>query len=151
MAAIASITVFDGAATPVSHTLVAESISREADGTLVASWKEALTSVPDYAQIKVTGKKKRLPTGITRSSFRVEVPVMESVSGVNSSGYTAAPKVAYIDTVEIVNYASDRSTVEGRRLVRQLAINLAGNVSTTVTPSTAGPVPNAFDTLVFPT
>lgn len=144
----ANITVFDGAATPVTHTLVGEDIVREADGTVVARWKESLAGVPDNAQIRVTTKKRKLPSGVFRVSVRAEVPVMESVSGVNSSGYTAPPKVAYTDTVEVVGYFHERGTLTGRRLARQLALNAAGNVSTSVAPVTTGPVPELFDQLI---
>lgn len=144
----ANITVFDGAATPATHTLVGEDIKRLPDGSVQAIWKESLPSVPDYAQIRATQTKRKLPSGVIRVATRVEVPVMESVSGQNSSGYTAAPKVAYVDTTEIVGYYHERSTVAGRRLSRQLCINLAGNVSTSVAPATTGPVPELFDQLI---
>lgn len=144
----ANITVFDGAATPVSHTLIGESVSQDTDGTIVSRWKESLPGVPDYAQIRLTSKKRKLPSGIFRVSARTEVPVMESVSGVNSSGYTAAPKVAYIDTMETVGYFSERGTLTGRRLVRQLHTNLLNNVATTVTPTVIGFVPELVDQLI---
>ncbi len=144
----ANITVFDGAATPVSHTLVGEDIKRLPDGSVQAIWKESLAGVPDYAQIRATQTKRKLPSGVYRVATRVEVPVMESVSGQNSSGYTAAAKVAYVDTTEIVGYYHERSVVTGRRLSRQLCINLAGNVSTSVTPVTTGPTPELFDQLI---
>jgi len=144
----ANITVFDGAPTPVTHTLVGESVERTQEGANVAKWKESLPGVPDYAQIRVTTKKRKLPSGVFRVSARVEVPVMESISGQNSSGYTAPPKVAYVDTVEIVGYFHERGTLAGRRLVRQAAANLLGNISTSVTPVTTGPVPELFDQLI---
>lgn len=144
----ANITVFDGAATPVSHTLIGEDIVRLPDGSVMAKWKESLSGVPDYAQIRASQTKRKLPSGVFRVSTRVEVPVMESVSGQNSSGYTAAPKVAYTDTTEIVGYYHERSLVTGRRLSRQLALNLAGNISTSVTPATTGPTPELFDQLI---
>lgn len=148
MAAQANITVYDGAATPVAHTLVGEGISRLADGSLVAVWKESLAGVPDYAQVRVTATKKKLKSGVFVVSARVEVPVMESISGQNSSGYTAAPKVAYVDTVELRGYFHERSIVTGRRLVRQIAVNLGGNISTSVTPVSTGPLPELFDQLI---
>jgi len=144
----ANITVFDGAATPVSHTLVGEGIERLDDGTLKAVWKESLAGVPDYAQIRVTATKRKLPSGVFRVSFRVEVPVMEAILNQNASGYTAPPKVAYVDTTEMVGYYHERSVVTGRRLSRQIAVNLGGNISTTVTPVSTGPLPELFDQLI---
>jgi len=145
----ANITVFDGASTPVTHTLVGESVEKLADGTIVAKWKESLSAIPDYAQIRLTMTKRKLPTGVFRVTSRAEVPVMESIGTTNSSGYTAAPKVAYVDTTEMVGYYHERSTLTGRRLSRQLAINAAGSVSTSVAPVTTGPAPELFDQLIM--
>lgn len=151
MSALANITVFDGASTPVSHTLVGENIERLTDGTIVAKYKESLPAVPDYAQVRLTLTKRKLKSGVFRCTSRAEVPVMESVSGQNSSGYTAPPKVAYTDTVEAVGYFHERGTLAGRRLARQLATNVMGNISTSVVPVTTGPVPELFDQLLMPT
>ncbi len=149
LTAQANIVVYDGAATPVAHTLVGEEVVRLADGTLKASWKESLPGVPDYAQVRATLTKRKLPSGVFRVTARTEVPVMESISGVNSSGYTAAPKVAYVDTVESVGYYHERGTLTGRRLARQINVNLMGNISTSVAAATAGPVSELFDQLVM--
>jgi hypothetical protein len=144
----ANITVFDGAATPVTHTLVGESIERQPDGTVVARWKESLAGVPDYAQIRLTMTKRKLSSGVFRVTSRAEVPVMEAINAQNSSGYTAPPKVAYNDNVETVGYFHDRGIVTGRRLARQLAINVMGSISTSVAPVTSGPAPELFDQLI---
>ncbi len=144
----ANITVYDGAATPVSHTLVGESIERQPDGTIIARWKESLAGVPDYAQVRATMTKRKLPSGVFRVAVRSEVPVMESITGQNSSGYTAAPKVAYVDTVESVGFFHERGTVTSRRLARQINVNLMGNISTSVAPVTSGPAPELFDQLI---
>lgn len=148
MSAQANITVFDGAATPVSHTLVGEGIERLGDGTLKATWKESLSGVPDYAQVRAIQTKRKLPSGVFAVTMRGEVPVMESISGQNSSGYTAPPKVAYVDTVELRGFFHERSVVTGRRLARQMVLNLGGNVSTSVAPVSTGPVPELFDQLI---
>lgn len=150
MANIANITVFDGAATPVSHTLVAISVTRSND-EVVAEWRESLASVPTYAQVRASMKLSRLKSGVYRVEQRTVVPVMESIAGNNSSGYTAAPKVAYENTVILTGLFHERSDAAGRRLVRQMALNLGGNISTSVAAATAGPLPELFDLLVSPT
>lgn len=150
MSAISDITVFDGAATPVLHILKAISVTRDKD-EVVAEWRENLASVPMYAQVRATMKLSRLKSGVYKSEQRVVVPVMESVSGQNSAGYTAAPKVAYENTVIVTGFFHERSDTAGRRLARQLAVNLAGGITTTVSPVQAGPLPELFDLLVSPT
>lgn len=151
MANIANLVAFDGASTPVSHTLVPVSVSREGKTKVLAEWREALASIPVYAQVKTRMSLERLPTGVYKCVNRVSVPVMESVSGQNASGYTAAPKIAYENTVETTGLFHERSDVAGRRLARQLSLNINGGIVTSVTPSTTGPAPDLFDLLTAPT
>lgn len=145
----ANITVFDGAATPVTHTLVGEGVERLPNGTFVARWKESLAGVPDEAQMRLTITKKKTKNGVFLVTVKGEVPVMESVAGQNASGYTAPPKVAFVDTVEVVGKFHGRSVVTGRRLVRQLVANVLGNISTSVVPVSTGPAPELFDQLIM--
>lgn len=142
----ANIVAFDGAATPVTHTFVPIGAAVEQKmGEFKAFWSEKLTTVPDYAQIRITTSRKRLNTGVYRTAMIVEVPVMESISGQNSAGYTAAPKVAYTNTVQVIGYFHERPTIAERRLVRQLAVNITGSIATSVAPVATGPVPELMD------
>lgn len=150
MSQIANITVFDGAATPVSHTLVAISVSKTGN-TIVSEWREKSAGVPDYAQVSMTQKRELMKSGVTRTETTVVVPVMESILNQNAAGYTAAPKVAFEDKHSYVSYAHPRSTVTSRRLARQLLVNVAGNISISVAPATTGFVPDLVDQLVSPT
>lgn len=149
MAAQANIVVFDGASTPVSHTLAPAGVTREKD-TITAVWREQNLALPVYAQVVVTMKLTRLKSGVYRTENKVEVPVMESISGQNAAGYTAAPKVAYVNTVVTTGLFHERSDANGRRLVRQMAVNIDGNISTSVAAATTGPLPDLFDLLVAP-
>jgi len=142
-----NVVAFDGATTPVSHTFVPGGTFLE-KGMNQAFWKEQLASVPDYAQVRLTTKKIRLGSGVYRVAYRTEVPVMESISGQNSSGYTAAPKVAYTNTMETTGFFHERSSVNERRLCRQLHMNFGSNTSTSVAPTTTGFVPELFDQLI---
>lgn len=153
MANIANIVVFDGAATPVSHTLVPVDVSKDpSTGAIVAVWREQVASLPTYAQVTATARlSKSKRSGVWNVDFRIEVPVMESISGQNSAGYTAAPKVAYVDTTGIYGHYHERGSIAGRRLSRQLAVNIGNNVSTSVAASTSGILPELFDNLVAPT
>lgn len=150
MANIADITVFDGAPTPVSHTLKAVSVTRQ-KGEVAAEWREALPGVPVYAQVRASLKLALLKSRVYKGEMRVVVPVMEAVLNQNAAGYTAAPKVAYENTVVVTSFFHERSDVAGRRSVRQLATNLLGNISTSVAAKTGGPLPDLFDDLVAPT
>jgi hypothetical protein len=143
----ANITVFDGAATPVSHTLLQNGV--KSDGTTAwAFWKEANSGLPDEAQIRYTQIAEKLKSGVTKVTGRIEVPVMESISGQNAAGYTAPPKVAYVERLDVVGYYSPRSVETTRRLGEQMLINILNNISTTVTPVTTGPLPELIQKLV---
>jgi len=147
MSQIADIVAFDGAATPVTHTLKAISVTRD-KGVITGEWREAKAGVPVYAQVRALAKMQRNASGVWRCELRTVVPVMESISGQNAAGYTAAPKVAYENTVVITGFFHERSDEAGRRLVRQLATNVFGSVTTSVTPVTTGPMPELFDQLI---
>lgn len=150
MSQIANITVYDGAATPVSHTLVAVSVTRE-KGIVKAEWREQLAGVPVTAQVRVFASIQQLPSAVYKTEVRVEVPVMETIGAQNAAGYTAAPKVAYVNTVVTTGFFHERSDVTGRRLAKQVMFNLLNNISTSVAPSSTGPIPELIDSLVAPT
>lgn len=138
MANIANIVVFDGAVTPVAHTLVPTGIRVLPDGASQATWREAIAGLPNEAQVNATLTIRKLKSGVSEVRVRVNVPVMESIAGQNASGYTAAPKVAYIDSDEWVKRVHPRSNITGRRLCKQLLTNMSNNVSTTVAAATTG-------------
>lgn len=150
MSQIANISVYDGASTPVLHTLIPISVTREG-GKVKAEWREAVAGVPVNAQVRTSMTIERLPSGIYRTETRVVVPVMESVSGQNAAGYTAAPKVAYENTIVTTGFFHERSDVAGRRLAKQIMANLLNNISTSVAAATAGPMSDLLDSLVAPT
>lgn len=150
MSQLANIVAFDGASTPVTHTFVGESVEK-VDGEHIAIYKESLPGVPDYAQIRIRQSKRKLKSGVFRVVTRVEVPVMEAINAQNSSGYTAPPKVAFVDTTETVGFYHPRSTVASRRLSRQLCVNIANGVATSVTPNTTSAAAELFDQLIMPT
>lgn len=145
MSAQANIVAYDGAGTPVSHTFGPLGTKTDAQFGDQAFWREALTTVPIGANAKVSTSVKKLKSGIQRVELRVEVPVMESISGQNSAGYTAAPKVAYTNQIAAVCYFSDRATIAERRLAKQLLTNILNNVSTSVAAPTTGPAAELID------
>ncbi len=150
MSQMANIVIYDGAATPVAHTLVGVYVKSE-NGILSGLWREQLASLPTEAQVRLEARQRTLKSGVVETRFRVVVPVMESISGQNSAGYTAAPKVAYEDAHEWVSYKHPRSTIAGSRLAKQLLTNLSNNVATTVAAATSGVFDEAVNQVVFPT
>lgn len=150
MSAIANITVFDGATVPVSHNLVAISVTRK-DDEVAAEYREMLASVPAYAQVRATLKLATLKSGVYKTELRTVVPVMEAVLNQNAAGYTAMPKVAYENTTNTTSFFHPRSTITDRRLARQLHVNILGSISTSIAAVATGPLPELVDQLVAPT
>jgi hypothetical protein len=150
MSAIANITVFDGAATPVSHTLVPVSVTRE-KGTVEAYWREQLASLPTEAQVWVKASLGTLKAGTVRAEVSCGVPVMETVTNQNAAGYTAAPKIAFTDKNSWVSFQHPRSTITSRRLARMMLTNMSNNITTSVAAATTGYFSELIDSQVAPT
>lgn len=151
MAQQANVVAFDGATTPVSHTFIPVDNKVLKDGTRVAIWRENNAALPINAQIRLELYQREFASKVVESRICVVSPVMESVSGQNAAGYTAAPKVAYEDRSEFKTICHPRSTATSRRLAKQLMMNIINNVSTTVTPVSAGFVDEALALLFMPT
>jgi len=149
MSAQANIVAFDGAATPVSHTFTPVSSSIDPKtGENVALWREINAALPVQAQATVRMSALLQKNGVYRMVVSVQVPVMESVSGQNAAGYTAAPAVAYVNTVTAIGYFNKRSSVTDHRIVRKLCENIMQNVSTSVAVATTGPAPELLDSFI---
>lgn len=150
MSQMANLTVFDGAAPPVSHTLTAIEDRTLPDGTRFALWREQSNTLPVDACITFTMFQKTEKSGVVVTRSRLDVPTMEMAGAANGQGYTAAPKVAFHDVSEAKTIRHPRSTIASANLALQMLRNLMSNVSTTVTPVVAGPVFEAHSALIFP-
>lgn len=154
MASIADITVYDGESTPVAHVFKAIHTRMDKNGVQEAFYRESIAGLPLDAQPTLKLSNALLPSGVRRMAVRIEVPVMESVNGQNSAGYTAAPKVAFVETAEYVSYAHPRSTAQGRRNLRYMVQNFFRNLSVASGPAlayTGGPVNELIDEAINPT
>lgn len=153
MANIANIAFYDGAATPVLHTLIPISVEKSrTNGKIEALWREQVATLPTYAQMEARMTLARTAkSGVWHVTFSLGTPVMESVSGQNSAGYTAAPKVAYVNTSGFFGHYHERSTIAERRLNKQGITNLLANVATSVPPVTAGLLDELIASLIMPT
>lgn len=122
MTAIAAITINDGAATPVAHTFYPVSSSPD------ASYRENISGLALVGQgtIKAAIKQDN-GNGLNKVRLTIDLPALEVVSGVNSLGYSAAPKVAYSDKVNVDFILPSRGTGQQRKDLRVLLTNLLAN------------------------
>jgi hypothetical protein len=117
---IANITINDGQATPVAHTF--EPIK----STLPALYRESLADVPVIGNGRVS-VNNRTTNGLNKVTVLLELPALETATGGNPEGYTAAPAEAYKHQVKAEFILPDRGTVAQRKDLRVLLLNLLAN------------------------
>ncbi len=123
MSAIAAIVINDGQATPVAHTF--NPIVSGPDQL----YRESQSGLALVGQGRVTMSEKLIPNGdgVNRVTLRLELPALETVTAQNAQGYTAAPKVAYTNTVIVQFLLPGRGTAAQRKDLRVLTANLLAN------------------------
>lgn len=122
MSAIANIAVLDGQATPVTHTFFP--VQSDPD----AQYRESQASLPLIGQGRVSIIfRSKVSDSLQRVRVQLELPALETATSANSSGYTAAPKVAYTNTMAMDLILPSRSTAAQRKDLRVLASNLLLN------------------------
>jgi hypothetical protein len=83
-------------------------------------WRGNEAGVPDFGQIRLTETWEKLKSGDWRLSAKLEVPVLETIGSASSSGYVAAPKVAYVMVGIFTMFAPARSTIADRANVYRM-------------------------------
>lgn len=120
MPAFANIVLNDGLATPVARTFAVKNIVGSE-----SSYERRDSGVPiGYSTIKISTTETKDKIGMRRVKMTCAVPVLEAVSGVNSSGFTPAAQVAYTDRFSIEFMTHPRSTSNDRKDLIAFAKNL---------------------------
>jgi len=122
MTAIAAIVINDGATTPVAHTFNPVASSPD------ALYRESIVGLALLGQgtIKVVLVSDK-GNGLNKVRLTIDLPALEVVSGVNSLGYSAAPKVGYSDRVNVDFILPSRATAQQRKDLRVLLMNALAN------------------------
>lgn len=119
MSAIASITIDDGQATPVSHTfnpiMSSPATYRENGNASVP-----LVGQSDIQLSLVDGKNGP----VNRAKLTLRIPVLETTTGSSYAGYEAPPKIAYYMQANLTVLLPNRSTGSQRKDLRVLLKNL---------------------------
>jgi hypothetical protein len=125
MPQISSITINDGAATPVAHTFTP--LGKDADGVF---WWEQTTPSPanklgakriGYKQTRELSQKSQL-TAVCKCQYSLWVPTMETLAN-NSAGITPPATVAYKEVARFSFDLAERSIAQERKDTRVLAMN----------------------------
>lgn len=119
MSQIAVISVADGQATPVTHTFNPVSSSP------VAFYRESQAGLALVGQGACElSNRSGSNAALQRVRVKLALPALETVTGQNSAGYTAAPKVAYENTVMVDFILPIRGTAAQRKDLRVMLSNL---------------------------
>lgn len=123
MATMASMSLVDAEATPVTHVLYPVSNSWP------LTWRERLANVPAACQVNLVMRRTTAKDemGIEVVNLRFGLPVMESITNQNSAGYTAPSKIAYVITHDHRAIIPMRSTEQQRLNARKLFADALGN------------------------
>lgn len=121
MSAIAAITVADGKGTPVNH------VYQPIESGKQSLYRTQDSALPLLGQEVVKVSIKTVNPQVKSVVVSLDLPALESATGANSSGYTAAPKVAYTNRVTCTFMLPDRGTAAQRTDLRTLLKNLLAN------------------------
>lgn len=122
MSAIANIAIVDGQATPVTHTFIPFATNPN------PSWREAQSGLALVGQPwMVITVKQDTGNGLNKVRVVLDLPALETITGQNAAGYTAAPKVAYDNKVVMDFFLPSRGTAAQRKDLRVLSSNLLLN------------------------
>jgi len=116
-------------------------------------WRSLTAGLPADGQIRLEMDIQDLKSGGTRTTVKLEVPVMEQLGTAGTqAGYVAAPKVAHIVSGQFSLIADKRATAQNRAdVLRMLVGVLQGAGSTTNTGVLAqSSAANAFSASVLP-
>lgn len=123
MAQIGNIVINDGATTPVAHTFIPVRVS----GGTTAEYRENQSGLPLVGQGQMSISVRTLKSGVMQCHVQVATPALEQITGNNTNGYTASPKVAYTPLGGVTFNFDPRSTTQQRKDVRTLIINALAN------------------------
>jgi len=122
MAAIGNIAIVDGEPTPVTHTFIPVSSAGD------PFYRESIAGLALIGQPTITlSLKQDRGTGLNKLRVVMALPALEVVTGNNAAGYSAAPKVGYVNKVNIDMILPSRGTAQQRKDLRLLVSNLLLN------------------------
>lgn len=110
MADIANLSLGDGLATPVNHVFTPVTSNMGSSG--VAMWRDSTSGLTILSAPRITLRNGVVDprTYLRRVRGAVEIPVMEVITGQNSAGYSAAPRVAHTVTLKFEAIVNARAT-----------------------------------------
>lgn len=127
MPAFASITINDGATTPLAHVFGPVTITR--DG-VEAQFADRAAGIPlGYNDLSIAVREPTANGTVFKHSVVLEMPVLEAATGPNAQGFTPAPQLAFTCTARVEMLLPTRSSVQNRKDLHTLIANLFANAN----------------------
>lgn len=127
MPAIGTITINDGAATPVAHNFTPSGISGD-----VAKYDDRSGGISvGFPRITISSAAPSKTSRLYKARVKVVLPVLENIAGTSSNGFTPAPVKAYDLTADMTFILPERSTQQNRKDLLAFAKNLLANAVVT--------------------
>lgn len=120
MSDITTITIADGKGTPLNH--VYQPLTSGMDMSFRTE-----SGQPLIGEETVSVRIKKVNPQVNSVVVSLELPALETATDANASGYTAAPKVAYVNRVTMTFMLPVRGVAAQRTDLRVLAKNLLAN------------------------
>jgi len=125
MSAITTIVINDGAVTPLAHTFAPNGNT----GT-EATYVDRATGISiGFPTLRTGLLQAGVKQPLNKVRFRLAVPRLEVVSGSSDAGFTPAPRLAYLCSVDCTMIFHERSTVQDRKDIRLLFRNLLADAT----------------------
>jgi len=118
MSTAANIAIQDGQATPVTHTFY------PIQTTDPVIYRESLADTPTIGNGTVNVSLKDNGSGLNKAVITMRLPALETATGANPAGYTAAPAEAYTHQVKVEWILPARGTSDQRKDLRLLLTDL---------------------------
>lgn len=123
MANAATFSALDGKATPVSHTFTL--VQRDPTETL---WEDRANGfLLGYGVLRLRTERPKTATTPYRVSMTFRNPRVSVPAGNDSSGFTPAPVVDYVNTITVNATLNQRATSADLKDLRVLCINILQN------------------------
>lgn len=123
MGAIAALTLTDAAGTPVNHTYTPMDCTSQ-----LATWKETSGGIGIGMPVATLSLVENAES--FKLTVKLEAPVLETITG-DAGGYTPTPKVAYALIGKSEMWFPKRSTLQQRKDLKAMFIDLLGDAVVT--------------------
>lgn len=123
MPAIGTITINDGAGTPVAHSFTPSGIAGA-----IASYDDRVGGISvGFPHITISSVSPTKTSRMYKARVKVVLPVLENISGTASNGFAPAPTKAYDLQFDGTFILPERSTLQNRKDLFAFVKNLMAN------------------------